>query len=157
MLDIQGQLLRTVAVNAGVPAVRELAQQPSVQAVYRLIVYHHDAKTCDVVATLTQGVLVGIQWSVLFVGLSKQPFHHTFSFARYQAFASGLQSLGFDKLYDQPNMPSHGCDLWMLERASASFIKSIVVAPDSATQQHAALCQYIREYWASALRAVQKD
>lgn len=79
---------------------------------------------------------------------------HSISLGRLTALLLAWQQAGFDRLSDQPELPLHGLDLWLLERAAGTFVHSVIVAPQTATGQHAALVAAVREYLPEALREV---
>jgi hypothetical protein len=51
-------------------------------------------------------------------------------------------------------MPLYGLDFWMIERASGSFVRGVIVAPQTAQGAHAKLVEAIRTYLPEALRMV---
>ncbi len=141
-VEIQASLLRAVADQCGLPSLRQVAQQPGVRAVYRLTIRYHDRRASDSIATLkrigSDGALLEIVYRGLF---NHKPLLFQIEQIRYDAWVAALHQLHFDTLPDQPDIPSHGLDLWLLERAAGSFVKNVVLAPALATGTYAALIQ----------------
>jgi hypothetical protein len=129
MAEILSSTLRTIGEQVGAKAMQQLAHEPGVKALYRLTIRYHDRRAADSVATLrwTNEATLGVVYRGLF---AHKPVITVIERARYEAFAQELNRLGFDRLNDQPNIPSHGVDLWLLERASGSFYNSVVLAPE---------------------------
>jgi hypothetical protein len=74
---------------------------------------------------------------------------------RYEAFINTLDTLRFDRLPDQPGIPSYGADLWLLERAAGSFSTSLMLAPERASGVYASLVALIRARLPEAIREIQ--
>ncbi|MBZ0295820.1 MAG: hypothetical protein K8L99_24895 [Anaerolineae bacterium] len=148
--------LRAVADRAGVQPIKHLMRQPGMSAIYRLTIYYHDRRARDTVATLSYVIGQEITLAVAYDGL----FHHKsilhrISSERYQDFVLALRKPRFDKLPDQPYLPNYGSDLWMIERAAGSFIKGVIVAPQTAADDYAQLCAVIQTYLPEAFREVK--
>lgn len=83
-----------------------------------------------------------------------RPVRCALTLDRLTALLLAWQRAGFDRLRDQPGLPLHGVDLWLLERAAGTFVHSVIVAPQTAAGQHAALVAAVRERLPEALREV---
>lgn len=149
-------ILRAVVDRAGAPPIKQLMRQPGMSAVYRLTIYYHDRRARDTIATLCYATGQAITLAVAYHGLfHHKPIMHQISNQRYQDFTLALRKLHFDKLADQPRLPNYGSDLWMMERAAGSFIKGVIVAPQTAADTYAQLCNMIQSYLPEAFREVQ--
>jgi hypothetical protein len=93
---------------------------------------------------------------VRYVGaFQEKPLFHVIELDRYEAFMRALQKVRFDHLTDQPGLPAHGIDLWLVERAAGSFSKSIILSPKHAEGQYATIVDAVKTYLPEALRAVR--
>jgi hypothetical protein len=154
-MENQAYTLRAIAKHAGVPTLREVAQTAGLQAAYRITVHYHDLRARDSVATLVYTRQNGAQLGVVFLGaLAHKPLQHTILQNRYEAFVRSLQMMHFDALPDQAKLPAHSADLWLVERAAGSFLKSVILAPDAAEGSYQLLANVIREYLPAALKVV---
>lgn len=148
--------LRAIIEELGVPELKEIARQPGVSAVYRLTVFHHDGRARDTVSTLvhrpTQPNRLETVVRLMFDG---KPLVHNVTLAHYEHFVGVLNTVRFDVLADQPDLPPYGADLWLLERAAGSFTRSVVLAPALATGAYAQLVAAVRADLSEALREVR--
>lgn len=161
------QTLRRVAENLGLPPLKTLLREPTVQAVYRISLHYGDLAAHDSVATLIKrtepaaptverGEIAVITLTVGFhAALGGKLLVHQISSERYNAFVMALRAASFDKLQDQADLPFYGADVWQVERGAGSFIKSVLLAPAQASGAHAAVVAAIRTYLPEALRQVQ--
>lgn len=147
-------LLRDIAEALELPPVRRLARAPGVCAVCRVTVHRDDRRALDAVATVIRDS-AGVSLEVRYEGLRHlRPVRHPLAVDRLAALLLAWQRAGFDRLRDQPGLPLHGADLWLLERAAGTFVHSVIVAPQTAVGQHAALVAAVREHLPEALREV---
>lgn len=146
-MDYQAYLLRVIEDELGLKPAEQIAQRPGMRAVYRLTIRYHDSRSYDSVATLSRYVTDSPQLEVVYRGLfNRKPLTLPVEQERFDAFAGVLLKLRFDHLPDQPNIPAHGVDLWMLERAAGGFAKSIILAPKLAQDVHADLIAAVHEH-----------
>ncbi|NWF68099.1 MAG: hypothetical protein HXY40_03350 [Chloroflexi bacterium] len=154
-MENQAAMLRAIAQHAGLPALRELAGRAGVQAAYRVTVHYFDRRARDSVGTAEFSRVSGARLTVVFLGaLGHRPLQHPLAPSRYEALVRALQMLRFDNLSDQPDIPLHGVDLWMVERAAGGFVKSVILAPALARGTYALLIDTIKEYLPTALKLV---
>lgn len=153
MAEVLASMLRGISDQAEVKTVPRIASEPGVKAVYRLTIRYHDRRSSDSVATLkwsNEAVL-----SVVYRGLfGHKPVIFGIERERYEAFAQEMNKLGFDKLADQPNIPPHGADLWLFERAAGSFYKSVVIAPELTGNVYARMVFEVQRLLPEATRFV---
>jgi hypothetical protein len=148
--------LREIADAMGLKPVRQLARLPGVKAVYRVTVRYPDSQARSSVATLRRSLTDGTVLEVVYQRLfDHKPLVHAIAPARYEAFALALQKIGFDRLRDQPDVPFYGATLWLVERAAGSFVKSVIIAPQTATQAYAVVVDALQKYLPEALRQVK--
>lgn len=148
--------LRAIIDDLQVPDLKDIARQPGVSGVYRLTVFHHDGRARDTVSTLIHRPSSGNRLeTVVRLMFGGKPLVYNVSPARYEHFVGVLSSVRFDALRDQPDLPPYGVDLWLLERAAGSFVKSVVLAPERADGDYAALVSAIRADLPEALREVR--
>lgn len=157
MLGFQAPLLRSVADQLKLTPVKVIAQQPGVQEVYRVTVHYFDGRACNSVTTLRRVFPDGIVLETVYQhALREQPLIHRLDEPRFEEFVKAVKGLRFDKLADQPDLPDHHTtDLWLVERASGTFIHSVILAPELARDQHNALANAIKHGLPEALRVVK--
>ena len=154
----QAFLLRSIAERLGQEPVKRLIKMPGMCAVYRIIVYYHDRRALDSVATLCDMVRHDPELTLVYRGIfSERPIKHTLPGRRYENFTQALQQVRFDHLKDQPGLPVSGADFWMIERAAGTYVHSVIVAPAIATGDHAELVRAIQHYLPEALRMIPKE
>ncbi len=153
MAEVLASALRGIGEQVGVSPLAQIAREPGMKATYRLTIRYHDRRSSDSVATLrwsNEAVL-----SVVYRGLfGHRPVIFGIERERYENFAQEMTKLGFDRLGDQPNIPPHGADLWLLERASGSFYKSVVIAPELTGSVYARMVFEVHRILPEAIRAV---
>jgi hypothetical protein len=155
-MELIASQLRAIADQMSLPSTRKLAQSPGVSAVYRLTVRYHDRRAADSVATLMRVGKSEAKLEIVYRGLfNHKPVVVAFDEARYEAFTSILQKVHFDSLTDQQNIPSHGVDLWLLERAAGTFNKSVIIAPELTGSVYARLVYMIGSTLPEAVREVK--
>ncbi len=150
-------ILRVIADRTGVLPLQKVARQPGVQAAYRISVHYYDKRACDSAATLWRLTSEDERTlEVRYVGaFHEKPLYHSIDLEQYQAFIHALQKVRFDHLRDQPGLPAHGIDLWLVERAAGSFYKSVILAPKYAEGSYAAIINAVQIHLPEALRAVR--
>jgi hypothetical protein len=153
MAEILSSTLRGIGDQVGAKAMQTLAHEPGVKALYRLTIRYHDRRAADSVATLrwSKEATLGVIYRGLF---GHKPVITAIEQARYEAFAQETTRLGFDRLHDQPNIPPHGVDLWLLERAAGSFYNSVVLAPELTGNVYARLVFELQRLLPEATRAI---
>lgn len=156
LLTNHASTLRAIIDSAGVDALPTIMRRPGVRAVYRVTVHYHDGRARDTVATLVYSAADGARLEIVFrVTFAGKPLVHPITPARYEAWTAALGALNIDRLPDQRNLPTYGADLWLVERAAGSFLKSVIIAPALADGAHAALVHAVRTHLPDALREVQ--
>ena len=154
----QAFLLRAIGERLRQEPVKRIIKAPGLQAVYRITVYYHDRRALDSVATVREMAQGDPELTMVFRGIfDDRPIKRTIPRQRYETFTQALQRLRFDHLKDPPGLPQSGKDLWMIERAAANFIHSVIVAPETATGVYAELVDAIRTQLPEALRTISKD
>jgi hypothetical protein len=149
--------LRAIAEYLRLEPLKRIARQPGVRSVYRVTIYHHDRRALDSVATLCRERENQATLSLNYEGVFHlKPLIHNIPPERYEAFTLALQKLHFDHLADQPGMPLYGLDFWMIERAAGTFVKSIIVAPQTANGVYAELVAIIKTHLPEALREIAR-
>jgi hypothetical protein len=154
-LEYQAYLLRSIGDQINLTPLQKVALQPGISAVYRLTVRYHDRRARESVATLRRW-RDQITLEIVYRGrFDHKPLALNVLQAQYEAFVAALHKLRFDQLNDQPNLPTYGVDLWLLERAAGSFTKSLILAPELARDVHAALVETVRTHLPEMLREVK--
>jgi len=147
--------LRRIGWSMDLIDLRQLARQPGVRALYRVTAHYHDMRARNSVATLRRSGATEAVMEVVYQGwFQHKPLVYPVELDRYDALVMGLQRLRFDSLSDQPVLPAHGADLWLVERAAGSFTKSVIVAPEFAFGEYAALVEAVRMYLPESLRQI---
>ena len=150
-------VLRVIADRTGAQPLQKVARQPGVQGAFRISLHYYDKRSCDSVATLCRYTSEDERTlEVRYVGAFREkPLFYSIGLDQYDAFTRALQKLRFDHLSDQPGLPAHGIDLWMVERAAGSFYKSVILAPKYAAGEYAAIVDAVKAHLPEALRAVR--
>ena len=155
-LTRRSDALRFVATRLMLPTINEVVRTPGIGEAYRITVQYHDGRAPEQVATLTIGQAQAgrAELTVRYRRLDTAPLTLTplIAVERARALASGLRTLGFDRLDDMPDLPWHGADLWLIERAVGNFVRDVVLAPQSATQVYATLVGLVNTYLHEAIR-----
>lgn len=147
--------LRAIGERLRLEPVKKIITAPGLCAVYRVTIYYHDRRALDSVATVCEPLGGDPELTIYYRGaFGEQPIKHMIPRSRYEGFTGSLQQLRFDHLKDQPGMPQHGLDFWMVERAAANFVHSVIVAPETAEEVHAELVNAIKTYLPEAVRYV---
>lgn len=147
--------LREIAASAGLPTVQHMAKQPGVQGVYRMTVRYNAGRAHHSAATIVRSQVDRISLEVVYERLfGHKPLVYPVSLKQYEAFAAALHTAGFDRMSDQRDVPFFGVDLWLVERAAGSFVKSVIIAPRTAVNPHIAVVKAIEYYLPEAVRAV---
>jgi hypothetical protein len=148
-------LLRSIAERLGLEPVKTLIRVPGMRALLRLTVYYHDRRALDAVGTLAYNRTNGIDLAVRYRGVfANKPLHYPYSENRYEGLSRALAGLHFDHLKDQPYLPLYGLDFWLIERAAGGFVHSVIVAPQSAVNDHARLVTTIKTYLPEVLKEI---
>lgn len=149
--------LRMIAFRLNLPEMETVARSPGVIDSYRITVQYHDGRHPDQITTMIfrQGG-GGVEIEVHYRRPNEKPLilSPRVPIERCKEFAAALRALKFDTMDDQEDIPWFGADLWMIERASGSFYHDIVIAPDSATGDYAAIASLIRDLLREAVRAI---
>ncbi|MBZ0283020.1 MAG: hypothetical protein K8L97_19945 [Anaerolineae bacterium] len=157
MAEYQAFTLRTINDQMGLKPLNQIALQPGVRAVYRLTVRYHDRRARDSAATMLRNGPDGASLEVVYRGLFEhKPVTLKVEQTAYDAFVGALQTMGFDHLPDQPDIPTHGVDLWLIERAAGGFYKSVVVAPELTGNVYAKLVYLLGKSLPEAVREVRE-
>ena len=151
--------LRAIAQRMKLYPVAQLALQPGITAVYRVTVYYADQRAYHTVATLQKTPVTGAALELRYEGaFGSKSLHYTLIPARYEGFAAGLRSGGFDRLPDAPELTAKEgtVDVWMLERAAGSFYHSVIVAPVLAHDAYAKMVAAVRQNLPEAVREMPR-
>ncbi len=157
LLGFQAPLLRSVLAACKQPPIRDLAQQPGIQVVYRITIHRFDRRASDSVSTLRTSTTEGAVLETVYQRTPLlNPIWHVIEPADYDEFVKAIAGIGFDKLRDQSGLPDYDAtDLWLVERAAGMFVHSVIVAPDLARDQHARLVNAIKHGLPPVLRQVK--
>ncbi len=145
----QHYLLRSIAVQMKLPETKQVALRPGVQSVYRVTCFHAGNAPSSV-ATLVSTVATG---PTLMIRRENTPIAEEYPVEDWQrkALYTAFSSLKFDKLPDQPGIPTQGVTLWLVERSAGSFLKSVLVAPQLATDKYQTLVFRLHELMPQAV------
>lgn len=151
-------LMKSIAEKLGLPPIQTLAKQPGTQSVHRITFHYFDARLPERVATLSKTITTGIR---IEAKPSQNPNEKLDIFPitpfRFEQLTKSLQSIHFDTLPDQEELPYYdSVDLWMVERAAGTFHHNVIVAPalalDASVSMHARLVNLIRNVLPEAVR-----
>jgi len=119
--------LRGVASALRLPSVRQLALEPAIREVFRVTVQYSGGHFSPVVTTVLRRVSTFESQTVYAVLFHSVPLMRSLSLDEYESFASAVRALGFDRLPDDVGALDINADLWFIERAAASFSKSLLI------------------------------
>lgn len=157
-MERRADFLRFIAVRLRQPELRDVVRRPGVNQAYRITVHYHDGRYADQIATLTHWQDETALLEVVYRRATQQPaFEYPLGAERFRAFDLALRRLSFDRLDDQPDAPYPGYDLWLVERASASYLHDVVVAPDLATGVYAWIVDSVRRHLREAVRPIRPE
>ncbi|MBC8097818.1 MAG: hypothetical protein H7Y11_00110 [Armatimonadetes bacterium] len=147
------RLMRATTEAMGIVPLRQVAQLPGTRAVYRVTTYHHQRRVADAVITLRRSGAQDALVEAVYLGcFGHQPLRRALSLTQFEAFTSALQRVDFDHLSDQPALASHDVNVWRVERAAGSFLKSVLVMPHQAFGTYAGLVTLLRTVLPEAQR-----
>lgn len=148
--------LHLIADYVGAGSLKDVIAKPDVCDAYRVTVQRRSDHTHDTVATLTRTVNRRINLAVYHRdAFNHKPIAYTIPDVRFEAFVKALTALRFDKMTDQPEPRYFNQDTWLIERAAAGFVKSVLLTPAEAEGNYAALVALIKTHLPEALRAVE--
>ncbi|MBZ0298774.1 MAG: hypothetical protein K8J31_03490 [Anaerolineae bacterium] len=150
----QAAMLRGITERMGLPPIRTLCKEPDVLGVYRITVDYYDRRAHDSCATLVirrSGAQLAMHYQRAF---DQKPILYPIATIQLEAFSHALQTLKFDTLSDQPEIPLYGLDFWMVERAAGTFVHSVIISPQTAPGRHADLVRAIQTHLPEALRLI---
>lgn len=150
--------LRTVVDRTQAPNLKTLAQQPGVRVVHRLVVYYADGLARHIVATLisrtgSDDALLEVVHEGFFDNKARS---HRISADHHAAFCAVLTRLNFDQLSDQPDTELERQTLWLLERASGSFYKSLLLSPHYIEPPYSGIVNAVDAYLPEAIREIRR-
>jgi hypothetical protein len=156
-LPYYSYVLRVIADRTGAAPLKKVALQPGLQAAYRISVHYYDKRACDSVATLCRFTSEDTRTlEVRYAGaFQEKALFHQIELEHYEAFMRVLQKVRFDHLADQPGLPAHGIDLWLVERAAGSFNKGVILSPKYAAGAYAVIVDAVKTHLPEALRTVK--
>ena len=147
--------IRLIALRLRQDELRTLTQKPTVNEALRVTIQYHDGRHPNQVATLTRGHGGAAALHVVYDKPGKHVFFdYSVSAERYIALLKALRRVNFDAMDDQPDVPFFGVDLWLVERASASFYHDVVLSPEGARGFYRELILALREHLPEALRPI---
>lgn len=147
-------LLRNMASYIGLDSVRALANQADIKDVYRVSVQHDAMRSANSVTTLLR-TSNSIRVESCYVGFNQnKPLIRTVSYDEFHDFVIALRKIPFDGLPDQPNLTFHGEDIWLIERASAGFSKSLLIEPEIADNRYRLLYDIVTKFLPETVRVI---
>jgi len=148
--------LRQTALLLGQGSLRAEAVKPGVNEALRVSIQYHDGRTPDSVATLRRGHGATCILTVVYSKVASDQSWYAYTFSvlleRYQKLLAALRLAQFDRRDDAENLPSHGADLWLIERAAGTFFHDVVLAPALATGHHREFVMALRAHLPEAVR-----
>ncbi len=151
--------LRFIAVRLALPDLAQVVREPGVSEAYRVTIQYQAGQHPDQVATLAfmQSGGGSVSLTVYYRREDDRPLILTpiLPLERCRAFAAALRALAFDRLDDMPELPWHGADIWLIERASGSFHHDVLLSPDAASGVHLQIVTLLRGQAREMVRAIQ--
>lgn len=156
MLIRRTDTLRLIAERLQVEELRKEIRKPGIGEAFRVSIFHHDGRAPNSVATLRRGPGGVCKLNVAYDTLGKnRTYDFTVPLERYQKLLAALRISKFDVMDDEPELPYHGVDLWLVERGSGSFHHDVVLSPDSARGHYRELVLAIRTHLPEAVREIR--
>ena len=150
--------LRFIAMRLALPELVYVVRQPGFNEAYRITIQHHDSHLADQVATVTHAADGTVNLNVVYRRARLNPaFDFPLDEEHFRAFDLAMRRLGFDRRDDQPDLPYLGADLWLVERASGSFLHDVVLAPELADGVYGWFVDAIKEHLPLAVRSIQAE
>lgn len=155
MIDQTTRILG-IAERIGLPSIRQLSTKPECITIYRITVYSVNRQLRNSVATLVHARLQKLMLEVVYEGLFQhKPLRYEILQERFSAFVQATRRANFDKLQDQRNLPLHSPILWLLERASGGYYKTVLFTPQIPEKPYSILVNAIDDYLPESIREVQ--
>lgn len=155
-MERYAHILRGIAEQLSCLRVKDVAANPGVQAVYRVTIHYPDMRASDTVATLVYTSARKADLETCYRGhFNHKPLRRQLDVADYQAFSQQFAPGLFDRLPDQPDILFYGADLWLIERGAGNFVKSVIIAPQTATDSYGKLLGAVRTYLPEAVREIK--
>jgi hypothetical protein len=154
-MEAYAHILRSIAEQLGCPPVKQVAAMPGIQAVYRVTVHYPDMRASDAVATLVHTRTQDTVLETIYRGrFNNRPLRRQLDRSDYETFSRILTPTLFDRLPDQSDILFYGADLWLIERGAGSFVKGVIVAPQTATSVYSRILDAVRTYLPEAIREI---
>ncbi len=142
----------------GMPDLAQAVRKPGISEGFRITVLYHDGRHPNQIATLMWAHDDVASLEVIYRGGRNDPIlRYAIAPDRYRTFDRALRQTGFDRLDDQPDLPLGGVDLWLVERASGSFMHDVVLSPDLVVEPYAGIVRAVRAHLREAVRAIQPE
>ncbi|HEX2623330.1 MAG TPA: hypothetical protein VHL11_24385 [Phototrophicaceae bacterium] len=152
-MDQYIHILRNIADRAGVQSLRQIALLPGMKAVLRVTMHYDRIRAASAIVTLCRARYDEAVVEAVYPGyFNNQPLARQLTLIDYEGFIQELHKLDFDHLDDQTNIPFHGVDTWLVERAAGGFLKSVFLVPQTASGDHARLLKLLRQYLPETIR-----
>ncbi len=154
-MDAYFAILKQIAGQLGLQPTATIAQRPGVKSVVRITVHYPLRKSPDAVTTLVSAT-GGMYQSTVYQGqFDHKPITKQWQLDDYEAFAKSLAHLRFDKMVDQAVGFSSQGRLLLVERAVGTFHKRLLLVPDKAIDDHAALIDLLQTTLPDAFRLLE--
>jgi len=150
----QHYLLQSLTTQFGLADTKSLALQPGTQAVYRVTCHYPDKLPLNSVATLVHSLTDSPTLSIRHEDTPEEKVQRDYDPDALAALKAAFASLKFDRMDDQPGIPSSGETLWLVERAASGFHKAILLAPGLAEDKHHDLVFRLHEFMPKAVEPV---
>ncbi len=148
--------LMDIAERAGMASVKQIAKRPGVQSVYRATAHPASREFADVVVTTAVSLVDDLIAEAVYVGcFGNRPIIRKIDQNFYREFAIALTALGFDHLNDDPSTTSFGANLIMLERASGTYYRSVVLRRSTQVEPYSRIVNALRAFLPETLREMK--
>ncbi len=147
--------LYAVANNLNVPNIKTVAQAVGVVDVLRITAYYPKRDTRHSIATLVQRHQDKRDLEIVYENFNKQQaVKLTVQRDVFDAIQNALLQNKFDKLEDQTNISHYDHSLWLVQRASGTYLHSVIMSPDVPHLPYSAIVNAIDNYLPEAIREV---
>ena len=150
--------IRAIVERLNLISLKQLAQQPGVQTVFRFIAYYTDGRAYHSASTLTrESTSPHSMLETIYSGfLNDRPIKRHIDNERYQKFIDVIQQVKFDNLYFPVSDLMHSPTIWCIERATASFFHRLILSPHINQQPYCRIINAVDGYLYETVREIKQ-
>ncbi len=144
-----------LASSLGLPNLERVAASAGVMSVLQITAYYAERRVRHSVARILEYQMGEIEMQLAYEGVKlAKPMRLTVEREHMEELNVVLLDVRFGKLGDQADLSYNERSLWLLQRASGSYLHSIMVAPDRPEPPYSTIVNAIDAYLPEAIREV---